>query len=283
MASGPAAPDRRLVALGERVRARRRDLSLTLKALAERSGLSERFLVSLEGGHANVSVVKLYDLAAALDVDVLALLGGSEGVHTAPEEGDVGLVSLLGLRGAGKTTIGGLAATRLGVPFVELDALVSARTGLSLAPLFELQGTEGYRKLEREELLGLLATSPRAVIATGGGIVTDAQSFELLRARTVTIWLKASPDDHWNRVLAQGDGRPMANRDAAMEELRHLWLARRALYERAAHVVDTSSLGIERAVERVVKIARSVRRLRRLQLGPTKLPSPRRRPRTPPR
>lgn len=238
---------------------------MTLRALSERSGLSERFLVSLEGGGANVSVARLYDIAGALDLDVTALLGGGEGVHTAPAGGDVGLVSLLGLRGAGKTTIGSLAATKLGVPFVELDGLVSARTGLSLAPLFELQGTEGYRKLEREELIGLLASSPRAVIATGGGIVTGGASFELLRARTVTIWLKASPEDHWNRVVAQGDARPMANRDAAMEELRHLWLARRALYDRAAHVVDTSALGLERAVERVVKIARG------------KLPSPRRR------
>ncbi|MBK8259116.1 MAG: helix-turn-helix domain-containing protein [Polyangiaceae bacterium] len=246
-------PDPRLIALGDRVRTKRHELQLTLRELSERSGVSERFLVSLEGGHANVSVARLYDIADALKADVLSLLGGDER-RAGGQRAQV--VSLLGLRGAGKTTIGSLAAARLGVPFVELDSLVTTRTGLTLAALFELQGTEGYRRLEREELSTFLVEQDSAVLATGGGIVTDHQSFELLRRRSITIWLRASPDDHWNRVLGQGDARPMADRESAMEELRALWNARRALYERASYVVDTSALGLLRSVERVVKIAR---------------------------
>ncbi|MEZ4297958.1 MAG: shikimate kinase [Polyangiaceae bacterium] len=265
----PPRIDPRLLALGDRVRARRKEMALTLRELSERSGVSERFLVSLEGGRANVSVARLFEIADALGTDVLFLLGGGD--HTSaldraalaptakPHEGPR-VVSLLGLRGAGKTTIGSLASTRLGVPFVELDSLVSERTGMTLAALFELQGSEGYRRMEREELLRLLSSSPRAVVATGGGIVTDHQSFERLRERTVTIWLKASPEDHWNRVVAQGDARPMADREGAMEELRALWTARRALYERASHVIDTSQLGLEKSVQRVVKLWREARR-----------------------
>lgn len=255
----PSRNDQRLAALGDRVRARRKDLALTLRELAERSGVSERFLVSLEAGQANVSVARLYDIADALGTDLPALLEAGVEPPVPVARGDVpgGIVSLLGLRGAGKTTIGSLVATRLGIPFVELDVLVGERTGLTLGALFELQGEGGYRKLEREALLGLLAASPRAVIATGGGIVTDHHSFELLRKRTVTIWLRAAPEDHWNRVVAQGDARPMQNREGAMEELRALWSARRALYERAAHVVDTSTLGLEKSVQRIVKIARA--------------------------
>jgi XRE family aerobic/anaerobic benzoate catabolism transcriptional regulator len=255
----PAAPI--LEHLAGRVRARRKELSLTLRELAERSGLSERFLVLLEGGRANVSVTKLDDIGRALGTTAAELL--SDRPISAPPpptpaatgHGDR-LVALLGLRGAGKTTIGKAAAARLGLPFLELDERVAEQAGMSLSQLFELHGVDYYRRLTREALDRILASGERAVVAVGGGMVADHPSFEALRRAAVTIWLKAKPQDHWSRVVAQGDARPMANRSGAMNELRALLRARRALYERAGHVVDTSALGLERAVDRVVKIAR---------------------------
>jgi XRE family aerobic/anaerobic benzoate catabolism transcriptional regulator len=166
------------------------------------------------------------------------------------------LIALLGLRGSGKTSIGEQAAARLGLPFVELDARIAERAGISLAEIFELHGGAYYRRLEREELERLVKAGERGIVATGGGLVTDHAVYARLREAAVTIWLKATAEDHWNRVVAQGDARPMANRADAMKELKGLLRARRALYELADHIVDTSSLGLSRAVDRVVKLAR---------------------------
>jgi XRE family aerobic/anaerobic benzoate catabolism transcriptional regulator len=127
---------------------------------------------------------------------------------------------------------------------------------MSLAQLFELHGVAYYRRLEREELERLLGAADGGIVATGGGLVADHATYEVLRRAAVTVWLKAKPQDHWSRVVAQGDARPMANRSDAMNELRALARARRALYEQADHVVDTSALGLARAVDRVVRIAR---------------------------
>ncbi len=258
--------------LAERVRARRKELSLTLRELAERSGVSERFLVLLEGGRANVSVTRLDELGRALGTSASALIAAEPGHEESAlarrgearahrGEGAQGgprrpLVALLGLRGAGKSTIGERAARRLGLPFVELDAGVIERAGMSLGELFELHGSDYYRRLEREQIERLVASGASGILATGGSLVTDHASFDLLRRSAVTIWLKAKPADHWARVVAQGDARPMANRSGAMNELRALLRARRALYERADHVVDTSALGLDRAVDRVVRVAR---------------------------
>lgn len=256
--SAPEAPSPILEELAARVRARRKELSLTLRELGELAGLSERFLVLLEGGRANVSVTRLDALARALGTTASALIAvpAKEGEAGAKAMGRGALVALLGLRGAGKTAIGERASRRLGVPFLELDARVTERAGMSLGELFELHGAAYYRKLEREELERLVGSGARGVLATGGSVVTDHATYDLLRRSAVTIWLKAKPEDHWARVVAQGDARPMANRSGAMNELRALLRARRALYERADHVVDTSALGLERAVDRVVKIAR---------------------------
>jgi XRE family aerobic/anaerobic benzoate catabolism transcriptional regulator len=260
--SEPEAPSPILERLAERVRARRRELALTLRELGERADLSERFLVLLEGGRANVSVTRLDALARALGTtaaDLLAEDGEAAGPRSVDRRGKAraaGLVALIGLRGAGKTAIGGAAARRLGVPFVELDEVVAARAGTSLGQVFEMHGSDYYRRLEREALERLVASGAAGVLATGGSLPTDHATFELLRRSAVTIWLKARPEDHWSRVVAQGDARPMANRSGAMNELRALLRARRALYEQADHVVDTSALGLDRAVARVVKIAR---------------------------
>ncbi|CAN91219.1 Possible shikimate kinase [Sorangium cellulosum So ce56] len=259
-----------LARLGGRLRQRRTELALTLRELAELAGVSERFLVLLESGRANVSVVRLEDIGRALGTSAAALLSAGELGEEAPPRGrsagEAGegagepLVALLGLRGAGKTTIGGRAAARLGVPFLELDALVVARAGMSLAALFEIHGNAYYRRLEREELARLEGARAHGIVATGGGLVTDPATFERLRRCAVTVWLRATPEDHWRRVVEQGDARPMANRADAMKELRALFQARRALYEQADFAVDTSALGLARSVDRVVKIAREAGR-----------------------
>lgn len=257
--------------LGARVRALRTERSLTLRELAAAAGLSERFLVSLETGRANISVTKLDALARALGTTASALIEGAPAPSASygPGQGarggsaakvtGSGLVALLGLRGAGKTAVGEQAALLLGIPFIELDALVAERAGMSLGELFEMHGAAYYRKLEREALGRLVSSGAEGVIATGGSLVTDHESYGLLRRAALTIWLKAKPTDHWARVVAQGDARPMANRSGAMNELRALLRARRALYEQADFVVDTSALGLDRAVTRVVKLARAGR------------------------
>ncbi|MGK3996639.1 shikimate kinase [Sorangium sp. So ce1024] len=256
--------------LAGRLRQRRQALALTLRELAELAGVSERFLVLLESGRANVSVARLEDIGRALGTSAAALLStgeltdgeASRGLSPGGAEGGAGgaLVALLGLRGAGKTTIGSRAAARLGVPFLELDGLVAARAGMSLAALFEIHGNAYYRRLEREELARLADGRAHGIVATGGGLVTDPATFERLRRCAVTVWLRAKPEDHWRRVVEQGDARPMANRADAMKELKALFQARRALYEQADFVVDTSALGLDRSVDRVVKIAREAGR-----------------------
>jgi XRE family transcriptional regulator, aerobic/anaerobic benzoate catabolism transcriptional regulator len=254
----PSAADARepvLVRLGAQVRARRRQLALTLRELALAAGVSERFLVSVENGRGNVSVVRLDHIARALGTSAAALLEDDDPVAVAPSSGPV--VALLGLRGAGKSTVGARAAARLGVPFVELDARIVERAGMSLEAIFSLHGADYYRRLEQREVEGL--ARDRGIAATGGGIVTNHATFERLRRDAVTVWLSATAEDHFNRVVAQGDVRPMANRSDAMAELRAILRARRALYERAHHVVDTSALGLDRSVDAVVRIARQAR------------------------
>jgi XRE family aerobic/anaerobic benzoate catabolism transcriptional regulator len=243
-----------LQALGRTVRARRTALGLTLRALAARARVSERFLAQLEGGAGNISVARLHDVARALDTSAAALLTGE--APDADARTPRRVVALLGLRGAGKSTVGARAAAALGVPFVELDALVEQAEGMRLPELFELHGTAYYRRIERQALAAFLAAGEPAVLATGGGLVTDPESYETLRRGAITVWLKARPEEHLARVVAQGDLRPMANHDDAMSDLRKLLRARAPLYERADHIVDTSALGLERAVRAVVQAAR---------------------------
>lgn len=237
-----------LLALGRAVRALRLEHELTRHALGERAGVSERFLVELEAGRGNISVLRLRDVAAALGTDAASLLRRAD---SAPDRQRP--IALLGLRGAGKSTIGARVAERLGSELAELDQLIEQAAGMSLATVFELQGEAFYRRLERDALRRLLASGRRVVIATGGSIVSDSESFELLRAHTVTVWLKARPLDHMQRVLAQGDERPMRNRGDAMAELRALLRARTPLYAQAARVVDTSALGVEGSVNAIVR------------------------------
>jgi XRE family transcriptional regulator, aerobic/anaerobic benzoate catabolism transcriptional regulator len=243
------APDL-LRSLGQRARARRLERGWTLRDVAERSGVSPRFLVQLEAGRGNISVRRLADVARALEMTPAALIA------LPPERGEP-VVALLGLRGAGKTTVGRRVARRLRVPFVELDRRIEQAANLSLAELFSLHGEEYYRKLEREVLQAVLDDHRPIVLATGGGIVTSPDTYALLRRSALTIWLRASPEDHWNRVVRQGDRRPMANHPQAMSDLRMLLNSREPLYASAAHTVETSGRPIDRIVEEIAGISRN--------------------------
>ena len=237
--------------VGARVRSRRTDLALTQQDLARRAKLSLRFLAQLERGQGNISLGRFSDLAAALHTTPSALLAEGE---TEPRRS---IVALLGVRGAGKSTIGKKLALRLAVPFVELDALIERAAQLTLAEIFELHGEAYYRRLERETLKRFLDDTPAAVLATGGSIVSDRATYRMLRERTVTVWLRARPEDHWNRVIRQGDRRPMAQNPQAYAELRALLEARQPLYVEARHVIDTSATAVSRSVEHLARLVES--------------------------
>lgn len=231
-----------LHALGMKVSEARTGRHWTLRELAERSGVSVRFLVQLEAGRGNISVKRLADLAAAFGVTPSDLLRQEPPVPPR-------IVALLGLRGAGKTTIGKQLARRLHVRFVELDRRIEKAANMSLAELFSLYGEEHYRRLEREALATVLAENRSIVLAAGGGIVASAETYALLKQHATTIWLRATPEDHWNRVVRQGDRRPMANHPQAMADLRALLDARTPLYASADRTIDTSGRTVDDIVD----------------------------------
>jgi XRE family aerobic/anaerobic benzoate catabolism transcriptional regulator len=237
-------PDELLTALGRRARARRLSRGWTLREVAERSGVSPRFLVQLEAGAGNISVRRLADVAHALDTTPAALL-------TLDEARRPSVVALLGLRGAGKTTIGKRLARRRRVPFVELDKRIEEAADLSLGEIFTLHGEDYYRRLERDVLGAVLAEGKPMVLATGGGIVASDGTFDLLRRAAITVWLRATPEDHWNRVVRQGDRRPMADHPQAMADLRALLASREPLYALADHTVETSAAKVDEVVRRI--------------------------------
>ncbi len=241
--------------LGRAVRARRDALGWTRRRLAAASGLSERFLAQLELGTGNISIVRLLAVAEALGQRPSQLLGQAEArVHAGQP-----LVSLLGLRGAGKSTVGPILARELGVPFVELDSLVEMRAGMGLGELFALHGERYYRDREREALDCYLAGDTTGVLATGGSLVTDDESFGRLRQRSLTVWLRARPEDHFERVLAQGDHRPISASGSAMDDLRRILRAREPLYSRAHLVVETTDKTPSEVARLIAREARARR------------------------
>jgi XRE family transcriptional regulator, aerobic/anaerobic benzoate catabolism transcriptional regulator len=225
--------DAYLARLGERVRAWRTEHGMSRKALALASGVSERYLAQLEAGRGNISVLLLRKLARAMGVAVERLVREEQAVEKP--------IALIGLRGAGKSTLGAKLAALLDVPFVELDREVEKEAGAPLAEVFAMYGQDAFRRFERRALERVLAEHPQAVIATGGSLVTDPGTYELLLERCRCIWLKAAPEEHMSRVIAQGDMRPFTGRSAALDEIRKLLADRDRLYGRAHAVIDTSS------------------------------------------
>ena len=223
-----------LAELGRRLRGARGEVGLSVSELARRAELSRRYVTEAEAGRANLSVLKLARLAATLGrplrelCDLPLATSGNE------------RVALVGLRGAGKSTLGRRLALTLEVPFVELDERVEELAGMTLAELFDLRGVGTYRSLERDALEQVLSEGQRQVIATGGSIVTSAETFARLRESCRTLWLSATPDEHLARVLEQGDRRPMQGRPRAAEELREILEQRQPSYALCEKTIDSA-------------------------------------------
>ncbi|HUL93936.1 MAG TPA: helix-turn-helix transcriptional regulator [Burkholderiales bacterium] len=266
-----------LAALGHKLRDARARRGISRKVLAADSGVSERYLAQLEAGRGNVSILLLRQIASALDLSLIELLAEDSGedaelslttqflkklprqklaaVHSQllrdygnARDERMKRIALIGLRGAGKSTLGAKLAKALGVPFVELDREIEREAGTSLSEIFLLYGQSGYRRYERRCLERVLEKNERAVIATGGSIVSEPGTYELLLSTCFTVWLKAAPEEHMARVIAQGDTRPMAGNDQAMEDLRRILEGRAVLYRQADVVVDTAGKSAEKSL-----------------------------------
>jgi XRE family transcriptional regulator, aerobic/anaerobic benzoate catabolism transcriptional regulator len=246
-----------LETVGRAVRTRREQRGWSRRELAKHSGVSERFLAQLETGDGNISLRRFADVAHALGTSPSALLAAADVPSPAARP-----IALLGVRGAGKSSVGAALAKRLGVAFVELDQRIELAAGLPLGEVFALHGEAYYRRLEREVLAQVLAEPAPLVLATGGSIVNDPTNYAFLRARCQTIWLRARPEDHWNRVVAQGDLRPMAENPHAFAELRALLAAREKLYARADHAIDTSGRRIAGVVSAILELGASAQNRR---------------------
>lgn len=264
-----------LVALGERVRNIRARRGLTRKAVAQAANVSERHLANLEYGIGNASILVLEQVAFALQCPLAELLGdvttsspewllirellqrrddadlrrarvALSGLFDSPDAASrANRIALVGLRGAGKTTLGPMLAHDLGLPFIELSREIERLAGCSLSEIHALYGTNAYRRYERRALQDAIQRYPEAVIATPGGLVSDPATFNLLLAHCFTVWLQASPEDHMRRVAEQGDLRPMAASKEAMEDLRRILAGRAAFYSKADLALDTSAMPLD--------------------------------------
>jgi len=216
------------------VRQRRKELGSTARVIADKANLSPRFYAQVEKGEANISIVRLEAVAQALAISLPDLIAKAQKRHSS--------IALLGIRGAGKSSVGPLLAAACGLEFVELDAAIELKTGLNLTEIFSLHGEDYYRRTEVACLEELLEQGTPLVIALSGGVVQNALAYERVLESFTTIWLKARPEDYMQRVLDQGDHRPVANREDAMSELHALAQIRAPQYMRATLTVDTSGL-----------------------------------------
>ena len=270
--------------IGRCVRLGRAKRGMTRRQLAQGSGASERYLAQIESGAGNPSIIVLRSIADALDVPILELLPSTAGHPTAfahildllarvpaaelPAIAEMierrtdptvatdrgRRVALIGLRGAGKSTLGAKLADEHGCPFIELDRMVEQEYGASVPLLIEMSGMPTFRRFERVCLERVIAEHEIAVIATAGGIVSNPETFGLLLRRTHTIWISARPDEHMSRVMQQGDFRPMAHNREAMADLIAILEARRVDYARAEAELDTSGASVEQSVAKLRKI-----------------------------
>lgn len=232
-----------LRAFGERLRAERARRGMSRKLLAEQANVSERYVTQIESGKGNVSIVILRAIAGALGVPLATLVDVEDASAGRSER-----VALIGLRGAGKSTLGAALAKAKGVPFFELDREIERISGTSLGALIEMYGQQAYRRYEFQALQELLDAHPRFVVATGGGIVSEPATYELLLRECFTVWIRTSPEEHMARVIAQGDRRPMTSKGSgsaqAMKDLRRILDERSPLYARADLVIQTSGKSV---------------------------------------
>ena len=285
-----------LVELGVRVRAWRARRGMTRKQLAADSHLSERFLADVETGKGNVSINSLEAAARALNITILellqdaprpalgrvldllgrlddpqleqahALLATSFGLDAS--HGREQRIALIGLRGAGKSTLGAELAAQRGVPFVELDRQIEREAGTSMNEILLLHGQAGYRRYERRALMRIAEEHAEGVVmTTGGSIVSERETFDLLQSRFYCVWLKASPEEHMSRVVAQGDMRPFHGEHGAdgpdghgamgeaMEDIRRILASRESLYARADAVVDTAARSVKQSLKDLERAA----------------------------
>lgn len=278
-------PNPLLVALGRRVRALRDRNGITRKSLSIATGVSERHLANLEYGEGNVSVLVLDQVASALHCPLAELIGDfttsspewlmirslleecdEQTLHQVRLEigktlgslvgghSDGVRIALIGLRGAGKTTLGQLLARDLDYPFIELSREIEKLAGCSIAEIQDLYGAKAYRRYERRALEATIRDYPDAVLATPGGLVSDAANFNLLLSSSTTIWLQANPQDHMQRVVEQGDFRPMAGNVEAMDDLKNILASRDPFYSKARYRLDTSKQSLEATFSELKKL-----------------------------
>jgi XRE family aerobic/anaerobic benzoate catabolism transcriptional regulator len=270
--------------IGQMVRLGRAKRGMSRRQLAQESATSERYLAQIESGAGNPSVLVMRSIADALEIPLFELLPQTGGLgapyariidllgrvppHELPAIADMielriagtvasdraGRIALVGLRGGGKSTLGKLLADKIGVPFIELDRMVEQTYGASMPLLIENGGVATFKRLERSCLERVIAEQDAVVIATAGGIVSNPETYGLLLRRTHTVWLSAQPDEHMNRVLKQGDFRPMARNREAMADLHAILEARRVDYARAEASLDTSGATVPQSLAKLQRI-----------------------------
>lgn len=279
--------------LGERVRRLRNQRGMTRKALAQHAEVSERYLAQLESGDGNISIVLLRRVARAIGVPLPQLVseqadppldavlfsqfierlptlalkearelltrhfGGMNGAHGRTR------IALIGLRGSGKSTLGRALAEKLAVPFIELDREIERISGTSLGQIFEMFGQETFRRAEREALEHVLAEHDEFVMATSGSIVTEPAAFERLLSACFTVWMRASPDEHMNRVAAQGDLRPMSSNPRAMDDLVSILRSREPLYAKAEATLSTTGKNPKESLHDLVELVEATNHARK--------------------
>lgn len=271
-----------LETVGGRVRKARGAIGLSRRVLSERSGVSQRYLAQLESGQGNISLALLMRIAEALDTNISTFVDDRSQDTSPSENADLPAllqqatpaqraqvrriltdqstshracrIALIGLRGAGKSTLGEVAAHKLGVEFVELNNEIERASGIAIDEVIELYGQEGYRQLEFQALERLAKTKDQVVIAVAGGIVSQHETFDFLLENYNTVWLKAEPEEHMDRVRAQGDERPMTGNPDAMTDLKRILTSREASYARATYRLDTSGAGLDETLDRLLDI-----------------------------